>query len=180
MIRPIVVLAGPPGSGKSTVAGLLADQLHVDARDTDRDVEVAAGQSVAEIFIDHGEPRFRELERSAVAAALTTHAGVLSLGGGAILDPASQDALREYSLAGGTVVFLDVSLAHAAPRIGFNQSRPLLLGNPRAQWQSLMEQRRPTYEALADLRVLTDARTPDDIAQEIAAALAAPSGRTET
>lgn len=165
--RPVVVLIGPPGSGKSTVARVLADRLNVVQRDTDADVEATAGKPVSDIFVDHGEPRFRELEREAVTTALATHDGVLALGGGAVLDAHTQAALAAYAAEGGTVVFLDVSLAHAAPRVGLNQARPLLLGNPRAQWQALMAQRRPVYERLATLRVSTDARTPSQVAHDI-------------
>jgi shikimate kinase len=71
------------------------------------------------------------------------------------------------------VVFLDVSLSHAAPRVGFNQSRPLLLGNPRAQWAALMAARRPIYEAVATLHVLTDGRDPEQVAADISARLVA-------
>ena len=158
--RPVVVLVGPPGSGKSTVSRHLAELLGLAQRDTDTDVETVAGKPVSEIFVDHGEPHFRELEREAVTTALATHDGVLALGGGAVLDEHTQAALAAYAAAGGTVVFLDVSLAHAAPRVGLNQSRPLLLGNPRARWAALMEERRPVYERVATLRVHTDARTP--------------------
>ena len=77
-----------------------------------------------------------------------------------------------YGTGGGTLVFLDVSLAHAAPRVGFNQARPLLLGNPRAQWQALMEARRPVYERLATVRVLTDGHRPADVAELIEQELA--------
>lgn len=169
--RPVVVLLGPPGSGKSTVARHLADQLGLAQRDTDTDVEAVAGMSVADIFVEHGEPRFRELEREAVTTALATHDGVLALGGGAVLDEHAQAALEAYAAGGGVVVFLDVSLAHAAPRVGFNQARPLLLGNPRARWAALMEARRPVYERLATVRVLTDARTPAQVADEVRAHL---------
>ena len=169
--RPRAVLVGPPGAGKSTVAGLLAQRWGVTSRDTDADVEATAGKSISDLFVDDGEPHFRELERQAVVTALGEHDGVLALGGGAVLDPRTEQVLLEYAEAGGTVVFLDVSLAHAAPRVGFNTARPLLLGNPRAQWQALMESRRPVYERVATLRVLTDARLPDDVAAEIAAAV---------
>ena len=167
MTGPRLVLTGPPGSGKTTVGTLLAEASGTRFRDTDQDVEATAGKPVSEIFVDDGEPAFRALEREAVAAALHEHDGVLSLGGGAVLDPATQEALAAYTAAGGTVVFLDVSLAHAAPRVGLNQSRPLLLGNPRARWAALMEARRPVYERAATLHVLTDDLAPEDVAATI-------------
>lgn len=160
--RPVAVLVGPPGSGKSTVARELARRLGVEARDTDADVEATAGRSIADIFVDDGEPAFRELERQAVEAALAGHDGVLALGGGAVLDPRT-----EARLAGHEVVFLDVRIGDAARRIGFNRERPLLLGNPRAQWTQLMAARRPVYERVATLRVETDGLTPAEVAEAV-------------
>lgn len=168
MSGPVAVLIGPPGAGKSTVGRLLADRRGVAVRDTDADVEAVAGKPIADIFVDDGEPAFRAMEHDAVATALVDHDGVLALGGGAVLDERTQDALRRYADAGGTVVFLDVSLAQAAPRVGLNQSRPLLLGNPRARWSALMEARRPLYERLATLHVLTDDLSPAEVAGRIA------------
>lgn len=174
--RPRAVLVGPPGAGKSTVAAVLAERWGVAVRDTDADVEAVAGKSVADVFVDDGEPRFRELEREAVAAALAAHEGVLALGGGAVLDESSRAALHAYRAAGGTVVFLDVSLAHAAPRVGLNQARPLLVGNPRARWQALMDARRPVYEEVASVRVVTDGLDPVEVAAAVEAALGATTG----
>lgn len=175
-VMPRVVLAGPPGSGKSTVAAALGAATGWQVRDTDADVEAAAGKPISDIFLDEGEAAFRALERTAVARAVTEHDGVLALGGGAVLAPETQAVLATYVAAGGTVVFLDVSLAQAAPRVGFNVSRPLLVGNPRAQWQQLMTARRPIYESVATLHVDTDTLTPDEVAATILAALdAAPA-----
>ena len=168
MSSPVVVLVGPPGAGKSTVGELLARVYGVGFRDTDADVEAAAGRSVADVFLEEGEETFRALERAAVVAGLAEHDGVLALGGGAVLDPATQ-----ADLAAHTVVFLDVSLAEAAPRVGLSGARPLLVGNPRARWQALMAQRRPIYERVATVRVGTDGIAPDEVAQRVLDALEA-------
>ena len=161
------MLVGPPGAGKSTVARRLAARLGMAARDTDRDVESQAGTSIGALFVEHGEAHFRDLEAQAVRAALAEHEGVVSVGGGAVLDP----GLREL-LAGLTVVFLDVSISAAAPRIGFNRDRPLLLGSPRASWVRLMEARRPLYEEVSVSRVETDGLTPDEVAERVVALVA--------
>lgn len=160
---PRVVLVGPPGSGKSTAARLLAERLGTSWRDTDIDVEQLAGASISDIFVDHGEERFRELEARAVETAIAEHDGVLAVGGGAVLDDTTRARLD-----GLMVVFLDVSITDAAKRIGFNRDRPLLLGNPRAQWIRLMAARRGFYEQVAGATVVTDGKSPDEVADEIA------------
>lgn len=168
-MAPRVVLVGPPGAGKTTVGRLLAQRLGVGFRDTDDDVVALAGMPVTDIFVEQGEQRFRELEQRAVAAALAEHDGVLALGGGAVL----HDRTREL-LAALPVVFLDVDLKDAATRIGFNRDRPLLLGNPRAQWKQLMEQRRPTYEQVASVTVATDGKDPDTVVDDVIEAVGRP------
>ncbi len=166
MTGPRVVLVGPPGAGKTTVARELGERLHLPVRDTDRDVETSAGARVADIFVDEGESAFRDRERSAVLEALASHQGVLSVGGGAVLDP-----FVEQALGGHRVVFLDVGVADAARRIGFNRDRPVLLGNPRAQWLRLMENRRPVYQRVATATVATDGLTPGQVADAVLQAL---------
>ncbi len=161
-MKPRVVLIGPPGSGKSTVGPLVAARLGVEFRDTDADVEALAGKSIAEIFIDDGEPAFRDLEVEAVATALSEHAGVLALGGGAPVNPAVRALLREHR-----VVFLDVGLADAISRVGFNRDRPLLLESPRLQLKRLLDQRRPMYLEAAEVTVDTTGRAADEIAEEV-------------
>jgi len=167
-MAPALVVVGPPGAGKTTVGGVLGQRLGLAFRDTDDDVEKTAGMTVADIFVEHGEAAFRELERAAVARAIADHDGVLAVGGGAILDPASRALLRER-----TVVFLDVGLAEAARRVGLARDRPLLIGNPRAQLLRLLEERRPWYEEVAVATVATDGRTPDEIADEVLARVGA-------
>jgi shikimate kinase len=159
---PRVVIIGPPGAGKSTIGRRLARALGVSWHDTDAAVEAVAGQSISDIFVDHGEEHFRQLERAEVARCLAEHDGVVSLGGGAPMDPATQSAL-----SGHTVVFLDVGIADAARRVGFDASRPLLMINPRASWTRMMHERRPTYERLATLRVDTAGRKPAAVVEEI-------------
>ena len=166
MSAPRVVLVGPMGAGKTTVAGLLAQRWGVAVRDTDHDVEAGAGREISEIFVDDGEAAFRELERAAVATALAEHDGVLALGGGAVLDPATRE-----QLAGQTVVFLRVGLSDAVKRVGLGVGRPLLLGNVRARIKALLDERTPVYEAVATHTVTTDARSPEEVADEVVALL---------
>lgn len=160
--RPLAVLVGPMGAGKTTVAGLLAEAWGVAVRDTDADIEAAAGKAISDIFVDDGEAAFRALERTAVAAALAEHTGVLALGGGAVLDPETRTALD-----GQAVVFLRVGLSDAVKRVGLGAGRPLLLGNVRGRIKALLDERTPIYESVATLVVDTDGRSPEDIADEV-------------
>ena len=173
-MSPRLVLVGPPGAGKTTVAALVAERWGTAMTDTDAVVEQTAGQPISDIFVDLGEPAFRRFEREAVRAALSEPDGVVSVGGGAVLDPDTQQDLRRLVADGSThVVFLDVQIADAARRVGLNVSRPLLVGNPRAQWLRLMEARRPVYTGLATHTVATDGRTAQQVADDVLAALAA-------
>nr|WP_240003153.1 shikimate kinase [Streptomyces cinnamoneus] len=142
-------------------------------RDTDADVEQLAGKPIPEIFIDEGEPHFRELERQAVRTAVAEHPGVLALGGGAVMDAGTRALLT-----GLPVVFLDVELADAVHRVGLDAPRPLLAVNPRKRWRELMEQRRPLYTEVARAVIGTGGRTPAQVADAVLEALRLPRDRT--
>jgi shikimate kinase len=165
-MKPLLVIVGPPGAGKTTVGRLVADRHGVGFRDTDRDIEEQTATPISDIFVEQGESHFRRLEREAVRTGLAEHDGVLALGGGAVL-AAETRAL----LAGHRVVFLDVGLAAAVERVGLNRSRPLLAVNPRAALARMLAERRPLYEQVATLVVNTDDRDPEQVADVIEAAM---------
>jgi shikimate kinase len=156
-----LALAGMMGSGKSTVAALLGRLLGRRVVSLDREIASRAGKPIPAIFAEDGEPRFRELERQAVAAI--PPGAVADLGGGAFCDPASAARL----LATGRVVFLDVSSAEAARRIGGDgaEARPLA-----ARWEALLAARLPLYRR-AQLTVRVDGLAPEAVARRILEAL---------
>jgi shikimate kinase len=173
---PLVVLIGPPGSGKSSVGPLVAARLGVEFRDTDADIVAAAGKPVGDIFVEDGEEAFRELERAVVtgalaeSSALRTHGGVLALGSGAVLD----DGVPAR-LAGLSVIYLSASFGTLARRIGLDRPRVVVPGNPRGRLRAMLDTRVPLYQRLAAITVETDDLDPDELAEQIAAKLAASS-----
>lgn len=164
-MSPRVVLIGAPGSGKSTVAALLGQRWGCPVIDTDAEIERMTGKSIAEVFVDDGEPAFRDLEAEAVDRALATD-GVVALGGGAVMSAEVREAL-----AGQHVVWLEVGLADAVRRTGLGVSRPILLGNVRGQMADLLKTRNAVYENVATRRVLTDGTEPATVADEVARAI---------
>jgi len=170
-IRPVAVLVGAPGAGKSTVGRVLAGVLGVPFRDTDRDVEQTAGKPVSDIFIDDGEEYFRRLEAAALAAALAGHDGVLALGGGAILDAANRALL-----AGQRVIWLRIDLPAAAKRVGLARDRPLLTMNPRAHLRELLAARAPLYAEVATDTVDASASSVAEVVAQLREALADSTG----
>ena len=157
-IYPLVFI-GPMASGKSKIGRRVARTLRVPFIDTDKDI-VAAHGPITEIFARHGEEHFRALERAAVAAALQRERAIVSLGGGAVLDPATRADLRR-----ATVISLTTT-AEAVRNRTKNAKRPLLAAGPDA-WQRIYDERRPLYEALASIHFDTSTRPVDAIAADI-------------
>ena len=157
--RPVAVVIGAPGAGKTRVGRRVARLLGVAFVDVDRRI-VAQHGPIAQIFAEHGESYFRQLERTEVERALGEYA-VVSLGGGAILDEDTQLDLLDQ-----TVVLMTVSAEAVEARIGGGK-RPLLADGIEA-WRKLVASRRATYERLATRSWDTSDRGIDEIAQEIA------------
>ncbi len=166
-IRPICVLVGAPGAGKSTVGVLAAEALHVRFRDIDTDIESIAGKSIAEVFFDQGEAAFRDIERRVVEEALLTHPGVLALSSGSVID----DEVRAR-LAGHTVAFLSVGLAAATRRISLGGGQVAGV-SARSALRAMLDQRNPLYEQVATLTIPTDDRSADEVVAELLAKIRA-------
>ena len=167
-MAPRIILIGPMGSGKTTVGQWIADSLQVPFRDTDHVIEERSGKTISDIFLDEGEESFRALEKKVLRDELLSDNTVLALGGGAPISIDAQSALRAIA---SPVIYLDVSLSTVAPRIGFNRDRPLLLHNPRGQWQTLMEARRPIYESIADIVIDVNDKSETEVVDQILEAL---------
>jgi len=167
-MAPRAIFIGPMGSGKSTIGKAVAGALGLPFRDTDSIIEEREEMPVSQIFIDKGEDYFRAVEKKVLRDELLNDGSILALGGGA---PISVDAQSALKVSSAPVIYLDISLASVAPRIGFNRDRPLLLHNPRGQWQTLMEVRRPIYESIANIVIDVNGKSQKQIVEEALGAL---------
>ena len=161
-------IIGYRGSGKSTVAPLIACQLDWRFADSDDAVEAQANLTIAEIFAKQGEPGFRQLEMEAIAALARQTQHVVSLGGGAPLFPDNRKAIERS----GKTVWLKADVPLLWQRISNDQTtsdrRPALTEHDgRSEVQTLLTQRSPVYEACADYTIEIDSLTPQEIADRI-------------
>ena len=138
-----VALVGLMGAGKSTVGRLLSQAVGVRFRDSDQEIERAAAMSVTELFERFGEPYFREGERRVIARLLRESPQILATGGGAYMDSATREDMRQRAC----VVWLRADLDTLAERCGRRNERPLLANSsdPRGVLEELMEERYPIY-----------------------------------
>ena len=162
-----IVLTGFMGSGKSTVGPLVAARLGWRFMDADDVIEAEAGIRIAEIFEQHGEPYFRELERATIARLAATDALVLALGGGAIETEATRTLLT--SSEGTLLVHLEVQLATTLARCGGTEgTRPVLAD--QANLAKRYQRRLPLYRT-AHISIPVDNLTPDEVADAIVRAI---------
>ena len=164
-----LALIGPPTAGKTIVGRLVAERLGLKFVDVDAVIEASMGQTVAQIFAQHGEPAFRALEAVATANALAGRDSVVALGGGAVTSP----EVRER-LAGQPVVWLDVSLEEAVRRTNDQQqqTRPLLAGGDvQSKLAAMLAHRRGLYADACVWRVDTTGKTSQQVADDVMACL---------
>ncbi|MCC5981835.1 MAG: shikimate kinase [Oceanicaulis sp.] len=147
--RP-VVLAGLMGAGKTTVGRRLAERLGWPFRDSDHEVEAAAGRSVADIFADFGEAAFRDGERKVITRLMEDESrAVIALGGGAFINDETRALIAERAVS----VWLHADIDILMERVGKRDTRPLLhTDDPRAVMEKLIEERTPIY-AQADIHI---------------------------
>ena len=167
-----VFLIGYRGTGKSAVAQRLALKLGWEWVDADVEVELCAGKSIAEIFAQDGEPKFRDLEESIVTELCQRSVQVVALGGGAVLRTETRERIRQA----GFVVWLTATPTTIAARLAGDSTtatrRPNLTRlSGLAEIEQVLRERTPIYQASADLTVDTETRSPQEVADEIAAHL---------
>ncbi|MCQ2031466.1 shikimate kinase AroK [Stutzerimonas zhaodongensis] len=159
-----IILVGPMGAGKSTIGRLLAKELRLPFRDSDKEIEQRTGASIPLIFDVEGEQGFREREHVAITELCSMRGVVLATGGGAVLRPDNRQALR----SGGRVIYLCTSVEQQLDRTSRDRNRPLLQKpNPREILTGLMAVRDPLYRDIADIIIQTDERPPRLVVQEI-------------
>ncbi len=165
-MAPRAIIIGAPGAGKTSVGRRVAERLGVEFRDSDAAIEKRASKPVSDIFLSDGETEFRRLEREVIAESLKDADGVLSVGGGAVLDPDTREAFSHH-----TVVWLEVDLGNATKRVGMNSARPLLMGNVRGTMTTMLNERTPLYEEVATVTVDTSGRPLKDVVNDVVAEL---------
>ena len=152
------------GAGKSTIGRLLAKDLHLPFRDSDKEIELRTGADIPWIFDVEGEQGFRDREQAVIADLAQLDGVVLATGGGAVMRADNRQALRQ----GGCVVYLHASVEQQLGRTAKDRNRPLLRGpDPEKVLRELIAVRDPLYREIADIVIETDERPPRMVVQEI-------------
>ncbi len=168
MTAKSLFLTGYRGTGKTTVAKIVADRLGWQWVDVDDQIEQAEGTTIAAIFAEKGEAAFRDLEEQVVAEICLQEKRIVALGGGAVLRDSTRQRLHEA----GPVVWLTASAEVLARRIAgdatTSQRRPDLTKlSPLDEIRHLLAEREPLYRECATVTVNTEAHSPEEIAEEI-------------
>jgi len=159
-----LILVGPMGAGKSTIGRLLAKELRLPFKDSDKEIEQRTGADIPWIFDVEGEVGFREREQAVIAELCELDGLVMATGGGAVLRAENRAALRQ----GGRVVYLHASVEQQIDRTSRDRNRPLLrTADPGKVLSDLLAIRDPLYREIADVIVETDERPPRLVVQEI-------------
>ena len=157
-----VYLVGFMGCGKTTVGARVAEALAWKFEDTDRTIEASERRTVARLFEDGGEPRFRKVERRVLDELSRRSGRVVATGGGLFLDRGA----RRRMIATGATVWLDAGLEIIRSRVGAGNERPVWNRHDAIELRALYERRRAVY-ALADLRVDATDGGPGDVSARI-------------
>ncbi|HLT03553.1 MAG TPA: shikimate kinase AroK [Pseudomonas sp.] len=163
-----LIIVGPMGAGKSTIGRLLAKEMRLDFKDSDKEIEVRSGANIPWIFDVEGEQGFRDREQAVLADLCREQGQVIATGGGAVMRPENRQALR----AGGRVIYLHASVEQQLARTARDRNRPLLrTANPEKVLRELLAIRDPLYREIADLIIETDERPPRLVMLDILARL---------
>lgn len=164
MYKRNIYLVGPMGAGKSTIGRVLAAELHLNFRDSDRVIEERTGANIPWIFDMEGEEGFRDRESTVLGELAKEQNIVIATGGGIVL----REVNRELMKASGYVCYLTASIDQLVERTSRDKKRPLLqVENPRQKIIDLLAMRDPIYRDAADFIINTDRRSPKVVAQEI-------------
>ncbi|MCI1674001.1 MAG: bifunctional shikimate kinase/3-dehydroquinate synthase [Bifidobacterium tibiigranuli] len=169
--HPLAVIIGMPGAGKTRVGHQAASMLGVAFIDADQRVEDEARMGIPQYFERYGEKAFRDLESSLIRELLDGYDGLLSLGGGAPMTPATRQALVDYVRGGGRLIYLQADSKEAMERARRGGNRPMLKGDPDARWKQLFEERDPVFSELANIHVRTHGSTPQMAARKLTEAI---------
>ena len=163
-----IILIGPMGSGKTSTGRMLAKEMGYAFADTDEEVTKRTGVSIAYIFDVEGEEGFRKRECLALKECLNDNNTILSTGGGIVLSKENRDLLQDR----GTVIYLQTSIHSQLKRTASTNNRPLLQNkDPEEALEKLMLTRAPLYEEIADITIMTDNKSLQEMSKEIQRAI---------